>query len=429
MDKNVEKSIRMEKKRIDQVFDVVVVGGGLAGTFASISASRQNKKVLLIEKYGFLGGMATAGLVTPFMGWFEKGSHKIANAGLFTTLLEKMAKYGASVYPDVNRFRAEILKIVLDDMIKESGVKVLFHSLLSDVVVENKKISKIVISTVSGNVDVYGKTFVDATGNGDLFAFSGAEYFFRNGPTEFNQPLTTCFDLTNVDWSKFNRKECNELYAEYQRQGKIKNPREDLLLFPSPVKNLMHFNTTRIIKKNACDVEDLTQAEFIGREQTFEIYNFLKNNFEAFKDSELSVIATEVGVRESRRVKGLYKLNENDVLSTTKFEDSIARGTYQVDIHNPTGSGTVLKEIPANEYYTIPYRSLVPCELENLIVSGRAICCTHEAHSAIRIMPITSNIGEACGIASAIVCENNCAFKDVDVKKIQEILTRNNALY
>ncbi len=426
----MEKKVTFSKKIIDDMFDVVIVGGGLAGTFAAISAARENKKVLLCEKYGFLGGMATAGLVSPFMGWFERTSKKIANAGLFNELYEEMTKTGAITLPVRGKYRHEVLKITLDKMIKKYvNLKVLFHALLSDVETKDNKIIGITLSTISGNIKIKGKTFIDATGNGDLFAFAGVEYFFRNGPEEYNQPLTTCFDLSNVDWSKMDKQAVNELYIKFQSEGKISNPRENVLYFPTPVHNLMHFNTTRVIKKNACDVEDLSEAEFIGRKQVFEMYNFLKENFEAFKDSELAVMGDEIGIRESRRVCGLYKLTEDDVLNTKKFEDSIARGTYSVDIHNPNGSGTVLKAIPECDYYTIPYRSLVPTKLENLIVSGRAICCTHEAHSAIRIMPITSCIGEACGIAASLAIDNDCSFEKVPVKEVQGLLTKYNALY
>ena len=154
----------------------------------------------------------------------------------------------------------------------------------------------------------------------------------RSGPTEYSQPMTTNFNLINVDWSKFNRKEVNELYSKFQSEGKIKNPRENVLSMDSPIERLMHFNTTRIIKKDPCDVEDVSQSEIVARQQILECYEFLRNNFDCFKDSELIKIGDEIGIRESRRVVGKYIVNENDILSATKFEDSICRGTYDIDI-------------------------------------------------------------------------------------------------
>ncbi len=425
----MERTFKLEKKTLGENFDVVVVGGGLSGVMAAISAAREGKKVIVVEKYGFLGGMATAGLVMPFMGWFERGSNKPANAGLFLAMLKEMREMEITLPPSQNRYKEQLFKILLDKMVRRAGVKTLFHARLTDVCMQGKRIEKITVSTVSGNVDIVGKYFLDGTGNGDLFALAGLEFFLRKGPEEYSQPMTTCFNLYPVDWSKFDRAATNELYKKLQAEGKIKNPREDLLLFPSPIPHLMHFNTTRVIKKNPCDVEDMTEAEFIGREQTYEMYNFLKENFEAFKDSELIAIADEIGIRESRRIVGEYVLNEEDVLGVRKFEDSIARGTYAVDIHNPDGSGTVLKYVPDNEYYTIPYRSLLPKECDNLLVIGRAISSTHEAHAAIRIMPITSCIGEAAGIAAALAVDEGCACRDVDVKKMQALLTAYDALY
>ncbi len=425
----METKQKLTKKIIDTHFDVVVVGGGLSGVFAAISAARENKKTLLIEKHSYLGGMATSGLISPFMNYCERNSDTRANTGLFATLLEKMYDMGALATPQSRTFREQLLKLVLDQMVKEAGVKVLFRSFLCGVQTSNNRIEKITIATVSGNVDIYGKYFIDGTGNGDLFAQAGVEFYNRSGPTEYNQPMTTCFNVTDVDWDLFDNDEVNEVYNQHQKEGKIKNPRENVLIFNSPIANLMHFNTTRIIKKDPCDVEDLTEAEFIGRAQTLEMFTFLKENFKAFEKSELIQIAEEIGVRESRRVVGEYMLNEEELLQTIKFEDSIARGTYDIDIHNPDGSGTVIKHIPEHDYYTIPYRCLVPVGCDNLLVAGRAICCTHEAHASVRVMPITSCIGEAAGIAAALALNKNCPCKEVDAKKIQAKLTAYNALY
>ncbi len=425
----MEQTFKHQPKIIDTIFDVVIVGGGLSGVAAGIAASRLNKKVILIEKYGFLGGMATAGLVSPFMTFHEGGSGKRVNAGIFNELLTKMYEYGALKYSNSQDFREQILKKVLDDMVVEAGVKLLFHAKLSCVNKIGNSIKSITVSTVSGNVDIYGKTFIDATGNGDLFAFSGEEFFLRSGPSEFSQPMTTCFNMIKVDWEKFNHKEANSIYSKKQSEGEIKNPRENILVFRSPIEDVMHLNTTRIIKKNPCDVEDLTEAELLGREQTMEMYDFLKNNFECCRDSELITIADEIGIRESRRLLGHYVITEEDILSTKKFDDSIARGAYEVDIHNPDGSGTTIKLIPQNDYYTIPYRALIPVNCDNLITAGRCISCTHEAHSALRIMPICTCMGEAAGIAASIASSEDIAFIKVDAKKIQKHLDDNGGLY
>ena len=418
-----------QPKTISTVFDVVVVGGGLSGVMAAIAAARENKKVILIEKYGFLGGMATAGLISPFMNYCERESSTPANAGLFATLLKNMYEIGCIKTPASRTFREQLLKIVLDDMVEKAGVKVLFHAQMSDVRMQDKTVRSVIISTVSGNIEIFGKYFIDASGDGNVAAFAGFPYYLGREDDRLCQPMTTCFNLSNVDWKAFDHAKANALYNQFQAQGKIENPRENILVFDSPIENLMNFNTTRIIKKNPCDVEDVTQAELIGRKQIIEMYNFLRENVAGFEKSELIAIADEVGIRESRRIQGLYQITEEDIIGTTKFADSIARGTYDIDIHNPDGSGTRIAHIPPHDYYTIPYRSMIPVDSTNLIVAGRTICTTHVAHSSVRVMPITSCIGEAAGIAAAIACESGCAFKDVDIDVLHTKLTENNALY
>ena len=425
----MEKASTLKNKSFENTFDVVVVGGGLSGLFAAIAAARENKKVILIEKSGCLGGMATNGLINPFMNYCEHGSQKIANGGLFQLLLKKMYNAGAIVSLQSRTFREQILKCVLDEFAAQYGVKVLFHSYMYSVTSADGTIQSVCVGSVSGTFEIRGKYFIDATGDGNLFAFAGMKYYLRKGPKQYSQPMSTCFNLTEVDWKKFDNKKANELYRAFKAEGKIKNPRENILVFDSPIESLMHFNTTRIVKKNPCDVEDLTAAEIIGRKQIVEIYNFLKQNIDGFQKSELVCIANEVGVRESRRVKGLYKLTESDVLSARKFSDRIARGTYDVDIHNPTGEGTTIKHIPENDYYTVPYRSMIPEKSKNLLVAGRAICCSHEAHSSVRVMPITSCIGEAAGIAAALACEENVAVSEISIKKLHRKMDKYEILY
>ena len=425
----MSKIFTLSNKKIDTEYDVVVVGGGLSGVMAAIAAAREGKNTILIEKYGFLGGMATAGLISPFMNYCERKSTMPANAGLFRTLLDNMYDIGAIKTPSSRTFKEQLLKIVLDRMVVKAGVKVIFHAYMSDVNATDGQINSVVISTVSGNIEIKGKYFIDASGDGNLAAFAGFEYYLGREEDNLCQPMTTCFNLTNVEWDKFDHYKANQLYKRFQSEGKIENPRENILLFDSPIKDLMHFNTTRIIKKNPCDVEEVTEAEFIGRKQVYEMYDFLQKNVEGFENSELIAIADEVGIRESRRIVGLYQLTEEDILQTKKFEDSIARGTYDIDIHNPSGGGTTIKHIPDHDYYTIPYRSMLPVNSKNLLVVGRNICTTHIAHSSVRVMPITSCIGEAAGIAAAIAVESNCDCKNINIKYLQQKLKSYNALF
>ena len=424
----MNSSIQCEK-----IYDVIVVGGGLAGTMAAIGAAREGVKVLLIEKYGFLGGMATSALVNPFMNYWERNAQgnqrKMTSGGLFAEMLDRLCDIGGMNMEDGRAFNEQMMKIVLDRMVSDYHVDVLFHALLSSVQVKDRIIKSITVSTISGNIDLQANTFIDATGNGDLAAFAGCDYKLGRAADGLCQPMTTCFRIGHVDWEKYDRQAVNKLYNEFQEQGKIKNIRENILVFRYPVDDIMHLNTTRIVKLDPTNVFDLTKAETSAREQVFEMYQFLKENAAGMENSVLLEIATEIGVRESRRIVGYYEITENDLLSTIKFEDSIARGTYSIDIHNPSGTGTVIKNIPENDYYTIPYRAIVPTKVDNLLVAGRPISSTHEAHSSFRIMPITTCIGEAAGIASANAVKDECKMSQINIKNIHKSLDNFGGLY
>jgi len=422
----------------DRNYDVIVAGGGLSGVAAAAAAAREGCRVLIAEQYGFLGGMATAGLVNPFMPYtvrkakYEFTRQDEVNQGIFREILENLAELDG-LHPNRRTFNEEILKLVLDRMMKKYNVKVMFHSLLTGAKRTGNKIETIAVTNKSGVTEYSAKYFVDATGDADLSMLAGCEFKIGRDADNLCQPMTLCFRLANVDRTKYNkeadRTAINEKYKEFKRKGLISNPRENVLVFDHMVDDVLHFNSTRIIKKCAVDAGDLSEAEVQAREQVYELFRFMKENIPGFENAQILMSAAQIGVRESRRIVGEYTITQDDLLKTIKFEDSIARGTYPVDIHNPDGSGTVIREIPYEDYYTIPYRALIPKGFDNLIAAGRPISSTHEAHSAYRVMPICACIGEGAGAAAAVAVKYNQALRDVDVKKLHEILDRNGALY
>lgn len=418
----------LQKKAIRDEFDIIVAGGGLAGVMAAVSASREGMRVLLVEKHGFLGGMATAGLVNPFMAFREKGSRNLANAGLFTDLLKRIHEIGGSKDEMASSYMEEFMKIVLDRYTKEYNIKVLLHSKVCDVTKDGSLVKNITVATISGLIKLSAPIFIDATGNADLSAFAGLEYKLGRESDGLCQPMTLCFRLGNVDWSRYDRATATTLYKEKQAQGLIINPREDILVFRLPVDNVMHLNTTRIVNRDPTDVEDLTWAEQTAREQVLEMYRFMKNNIDGMQECELIESAPEIGIRESRRILGRYEISREDLLNTVKFDDSVARGVYEIDIHNPAGGGTHHERIPENDYYTIPYRAMLPVKADNLIVAGRSISSSHEAHSAFRVMPITTCIGEGAGVAASLAVKSDCTCADVDITKLRDILNSHGAL-
>lgn len=419
-------------------YDIIVAGGGLSGVAAAIASARDGAKVLLIERYGFLGGMATAGMVNPFMpysvwkaNWQYDWREKV-NQGIFREILKELYELGG-LHVNNQTFNEEVLKLVLDRLMKKYDIDVLLHSFVSEVCREGSRIDSITVTNKSGYVKYKASYFVDSTGDADLSYLAGCEYKIGREEDNLCQPMTLCFRLGNVDTSKYNRENSramiNAKYKEMRDLGQIKNPREDVLIFEHMVNGVLHFNSTRIINKSAVNSVDLTQAEIEGREQMYELYCFMKGNIPGFENSQILMSGAQIGIRESRRIVGEYTITEEDLLSVTKFEDSIARGTYPVDIHNPSGTGTILKNIPYGEYYTIPYRALLPKGVDNLIVTGRPISSTHEAHSAYRIMPICTSIGEGAGAAAAIAVKKKVEFNKISYNDIHEVLDLYKALY
>ena len=421
----------METKR----YDVVVVGGGFAGVGAALAAARQGKKVRLIEKYNCLGGAAVYDLVNPFMRYWswkdDAHSGKIMlSEGIFAEIVKNLADMGAFSKGNKTHFNEELLKLLLNRMMVEAGVELLYQTTVVGAKRKGNKIDAITVSNVSGTYDIEADVFVDASGDANLAHLAGFPYKVGRESDGLCQPMTLCFRLANVDTDGYQsmKAEINELYSKFQAEGKITNPRENVLVFNCVAKNMLHFNTTRVVKLDPTNAEDVTKAEIIAREQVFEMVNFLRENFEPFKNADLVSTGIQIGVRESRMIVGEHTLNQEEMLAYTKFEDGIAACNYDIDIHSPDGSGTSHYYFPSGKYYTIPYGCLVPKDSENLLVAGRCISTTHEAQASIRIMPTVCTIGEAAGIAAAVACEDKTAVKSVDVQKVRAILRENGAV-
>ena len=397
---------------------VIVVGGGPAGVAAAVAAKREGQSVLLIERYGFLGGMATAGLVNPFMVTLGAG-------GLYQEFFERLEKWDARID---RTFDGEPTKLVLDEWHQEEGVDILFHGLLTDAEVEGGYIKSIKVVGKGEELEFAASYFIDCTGDGDLAKLAGVPMNMGREADGLCQPMTTCFQVGGVDDElMLTREELTKLYLEAKAQGKLNNPRENLLWFRTIRPGEVHFNTTRVVGKNPVSLQELTEAELEARRQLAETFAWLKKEVPAFKNAYIMRIAAQIGVRESRTIQGAYQLTEDDVLSCRKFDDAIGKCSYPIDIHSPQGEGTRIAALPKGEWYEIPYRTLYSPAVENLLVAGRCISSTHEAQASLRIMPTCMVMGQAAGVAAAMASAGNLPVSQVPVPELQAKLKAKGA--
>lgn len=406
-----------------------MVGGGFTGCAAALSAAREGLSVLLIEKGNAMGGAAAQCMVIPYMPYWTKinGEKFYLSSGVFSEINERLMEHKA--YDGRSVFNDEFLKIVLNDMLSEAGVEILFHTMLVGATQEDGVVKSIQVANKAGLMTLEADYFVDATGDANLAYFAGFPYQLGREEDNLCQPMTLCFRIGGVDTDHLDRAKVNRVYKEFKAQGKIKNPREDLLIFSTLIDGMVHMNSTRVIKLNPTDPFDFSKAEVEARKQVLEIFEFLKNNIEEFKNSELISSAPEIGVRESRMIQGEYWLTGDELKTCPKFEDSIALGNYDMDIHSPDGEGTSHYYFKQGEYYSIPYRCLIPKGSKNLLVGGRCISADHYAQASIRIMPIVCTLGQAAGTAIAVAHHENADVKEINMDALHEVLKKNKAVF
>lgn len=443
--------------------DVLVVGGGPSGLGAAVGAADAGARVVLAERYGFFGGNATAALVMPLMSFHTRRSARGVSdtakllptdhgpgdpiiAGVLKRLLERLVRCGGAIPPSLQTgyvvpFDPEWFKISALDLLDEAGVQYLMHAFASDLLGDaghSSRAQGVVFETKSGPFVVRAQVVVDCTGDGDLAARGGAPFEIgrHDGLT---QPMTLMFRMVDFERAAFQayiREHPGEwrgvhglwdLVRRATAAGELELPREDMLFFATPHDRELSINSTRVTRVLGVDVWDLSYAEWCGRQQMRQIAAFLRRYVPGFERAYVAQSGVHVGVRETRRIVGDYQLTADDVLHARKFDDAVARGAYPVDIHNPDGKGTVLKHVPLGDAYDIPLRSLMPLGLENVIVAGRCLSGTHEAHSSYRVMPIVMATGQAAGVCAALAANRGCTPRAVPVREVQRELLRQGA--
>lgn len=412
-------------------YQLIVAGGGWTGVCAAIAAARQGVDVLLVERWNCLGGAASGNLVSPFMRYWttmpETKEKKMLCNGIFLEICDAMREAGGMKDDDDNYFDEEIMKLVMNRMTLAAGVQLLFNTVISGVSVEDGCIRSITCATKAGALTLTADYYIDATGDAELSMLAGVPFRLGRDEDQLCQPMTLCFRMGGVDKEQFraHRGEINPLYNKFQAEGKIKNIRENVLIFENFNDGVLHFNTTRVVRKNPTDPFDVTEAEIEAREQVFEMQQFLKENIPGFENCRVLSTAMQIGARESRMIEGEYTLTAEEMKDLTVFPDAIATGDYDIDIHNPEGSGTSHYYFNMGEWYTIPYRCMIPKKITNMLVSGRCISSTHEAQASYRIMPIVATLGEAAGTAIGVAAADQTDVRNVDISKVQNILREN----
>lgn len=452
--------------------DVVVVGGGPSGLTAALSAARAGAKTTLIEQYGFLGGMATTASVGPFspfhyddqqitVGIPQELIERLMAAGGSTGHMKCIPQYGSGA--TMAYFDREIYKEVAFDLVEESGVHLLLHSFLADALVEGGQVRGVRVANKSGLQSVFGKVVIDATGDGDVAASAGAEFQWGRKGDELGQPMTMFFEMAGVDvaslrayiaghpddfeWTSVLESprpipaEFNQEYfvaqgfktavATARAAGELELGRDTVLLQSTLRSGTIVFNSTRIGKLRGTDAEQLSQAEVVGRRQAMSLAAFAKKYLPGFANAYVSSTGGQIGVRESRHVLGEYLLTAEDVVEGRRFPDVVARGFFPVDIHDPKG-GRGYQEggstwIKPKGPYDIPIRCLVPKAVDGLVLCGRNISATHEAHGSLRVMGTAFGIGHGAGATAAVAALSGVAPRAVDVARVQRLLVEQHA--
>lgn len=448
------------KAQIAADTQVLVVGGGPAGLGAAYGAARAGAHVILAERYGFLGGNATAALVMPFVSYHTQVPHheEPGLATLFPTdhgpgepvisgalaeLIMRLVKAGGAIPPSLKTgytvpFDPEIFKYIAYEMLDEAGVHFLFHSFAGGFFSEGDT-RGVVFETKSGPVVIRAQVIIDCTGDGDVATYAGAPSETGRKQDGLVQPMTLFFRMTDIEkaaFAAYAKKHPDQwkgvhglwdLIREAEKAGELDLAREDILFFGTPHEKEVAVNSTRVVKVCGTDVWDLTYAEIQSRRQMRMVAAFLSKYVPGFEKAYAVQSGTQVGVRETRRIIGEYRLSSDDILQARKFEDVVARGTYPIDMHNPEGKGTVLVFLPPGESYDIPLRCLLPKEVDNILVAGRCISGSHEAHSSYRAMCICMATGQAAGACAALAAINGLPPRSLSYPDVQHELIRQGA--
>lgn len=416
--------------------DVIVLGSGAAGSTAAIAAARQGADTLLVERYGFMGGTSVMVLDT-FYGFFTPGEARRVVGGLPWELIERLKAfddillrpntYGAGMGVT---YDPEALKVLWERVAADSGVRRLYHTFCAGVERHGERVTGLIVASKRGIGVIRGRVFIDASGDADLCHWAQIPYEDAHAAGEA-QSLTTTFRLGNVDEARAFQVKRDELEAAMRAanlSGAYRLPREEGSVHRTTLPGVVATNMTRVASVDATDPAALTRAEGEGRAQALEYTRFLRERIPGYADAYLINVSTQIGVRETRRVHGRYRLTRADVLGARRFDDAVAQCGAPIEDHNAS-SGTRWEYVPDSSTYDIPFGALLPQQVANVVVAGRCLSADHDAHASVRSMAQCMAMGQAAATGAVLALESDRALPDVDTEALQSRLRAAGALF
>jgi hypothetical protein len=423
-------------------YDVIVLGGGPAGIAACVAAARAGRRTLLIERYGFLGGMGTAAGVTNFCGLHANvcgEMHRVVQ-GVASELLARIDRLGGLNAPHLvlgkilaQAYDTAAYKIAADDLLGAHKVDILFHALGAGVVMHDaKRINALMVETKAGRQAVAADIFIDCSGDGDLAAWAGAPFEVGDNEGHMLYP-SMMFRLNGIDPQKAGEawRTIPALMEEAEARGH-KFPRKGAIVRPQKSQIEWRVNFTQLKRQdgsaiNGLEPDDLTRGEIDGRRQAIQAFEFLRT-VPGFENSYIVDLPPQLGIRETRRIVGGHMLSGADVLSCASFEDSIGVNGWPIEAHV---AGDVIFKFPpipgSRGFNELPYRMLVPKGIDNLLIAGRCASMTHDGQSAARVSGACFVMGEAAGSAAALALSGNTPPRDIAVERLQQALQQQGA--
>lgn len=415
---------------VRDAYDVIVCGGGPAGVGAALAAGREGARTLLIERFAQLGGVWTVGLLNPFFECFERGY-------IVQDLTDRLDRAGAwRKWLFAATFQPETMRLVLEEMMEEAGVDLLYHTQVADTLVEEGRARGVVIESKAGREVLLGKVIVDATGDGDVAARAGCRYELGREEDGLTQPATLMFEIKGAGGYEqtsalplYDRME--EAIRTHHLPCEMPIPRTKAApwIVPYPKQDLAAVQVTHFYRLNPLDPAELTRATLQTRRQAHDMVKVLRH-VPGFEQVEMCQTAAAIGVREARRIAGLYRMDYPDLREGRRFDDAVTTCGFCVDVHNPDPGSNVPDHHEARmEPYEIPYRAQLPADVDGILLAGRCISGSHIAHASYRVTGTAMALGQGAGLAAAWTAKRGGSPRAVDGTQLRAALADRGVVF